>query len=151
MIKKYILFSLSIILLSWPVRGEEQKIAVGLIFIEPTGINAKYWINEGMALNGAVGWVPGKRDSGRLHGDILFGHVGLFDNEKAKASFYAGIGGRLSFAKPAKLYLRVPFGLDFFSQKVPLNLFIEAAPVIGFSPEVSLRFRGAMGVRYIFR
>ncbi|MCJ7681673.1 MAG: hypothetical protein MUP70_13165, partial [Candidatus Aminicenantes bacterium] len=123
--------------------------AVGLIFVEPTGLSAKIWNNQsGWA--GAVGWIPGDKDSVRIQIDYLLNHVDLLDWDRTDLRFYYGIGGRFLFRNGIRTALRFPFGLDFIAAGRHANFFIEAVPVFQFNPKFLLFFRGGLGLRYVF-
>ena len=71
-------------------------------------------------------------------------------------NFHYGIGGRLkaknnnNSSDDARFGLRIPLGLDYNFSNEPLEIFIEAVPVVDFSPKTDGSFNGAIGVRYYF-
>jgi hypothetical protein len=149
MIKKLFAPFIFLILLVLPSKARESQIGAGLIFVEPTGIHVKIWTGRTLAFTGAIGRTLGREKSWRAHADFLFIKAKIFDTQEAEISFYSGVGGRIGFEENNKFRLRIPFGLDFTSQKIPLIFFLETVPMIEFTSGQKVFLRGALGIRYL--
>lgn len=132
-----------------PVAASSRETAVGLIFVEPTGISAKIW-NAQSGWAGAFGWIPGTEESIRIQIDHLLNHIDLLEMDRSDLRFYYGIGGRLLFRNGIRTALRFPFGLDLVAAGRHANFFIEGVPVFQINPKVLLFIRAGVGLRYVF-
>ena len=64
---------------------------------------------------------------------------------------YFGIGGRVIFQKnDTNLGIRVPVGLDYMFSDAPVDIFLEAVPILDLTPSTDLDLGGGIGVRYWF-
>ncbi|MGQ9671577.1 MAG: hypothetical protein ACUVV5_00415 [Candidatus Aminicenantales bacterium] len=130
-----------------PLLGKAHQYGLGLIFIEPTGLTGKIWLTKTTALAAAMGWSSLSDHYLHLHVDYLFYKVTLHVDRSTDFSFYLGAGGKIIFQERDNAWLRFPLGIDFLSQKSPINVFFEVAPSFNFS---KLDLVGAIGLRYTF-
>ena len=142
----------------------------GLILGEPTGGTIKYWLNTENALVGDVGY--SYFGAPRFDVDYLW-HFHAFNSNIVK--LYAGFGGAIGFGRgyygifyKRKYYyvdedypfyyrgyyntdigfaIRAMFGLNIIPRKTPLEIFLEAGPLIGIYP-FGVAFDLAIGVRF---
>lgn len=144
------------------------KFGLGLELGAPSGINGKFFLSPSTALNFGVGWLYDNyyRNGEGLHLylDHLWHPISLTDNPTFKLPFYIGVGGAFwSFddrsvvrgAHYSALGLRVPFGLAFDFNNVPLDIFVQATVVVDlFFGNYRDRFgpgiEGSIGIRYWF-
>jgi hypothetical protein len=127
---------------------EGGNLGVGLMLGEPTGVSIKLWRNERSAFGIGAAWSLAERTEAlHLHADYLL-HSWFKDEENL--AFYYGIGGRIIFADDPTAGVRVPVGLNYVFQKIPFDVFIEAAPILDVTPDVELAGNGAVGIRYYF-
>jgi hypothetical protein len=116
----------------------------------PTGVSAKYYINEKNAVDIGVGWSFSK-EIVRLHSDYLFHNYKLLkDAIDFPLVLYFGGGVKFLFSKDTKIGLRIPVGLLCNFKKQPIDIFIEAVPVLELIPDTGLNFDAAIGARYYF-
>lgn len=137
------------------------KFGLGLELGAPTGFNGKYFLQPDRALNfgiGALGYFY-ERDGLHLYLDYLF-HFKLLREESFQMPFYVGVGARLwNFDYPGDranaLGVRVPLGIAFDFNNVPLDVFVQLTfvadlffnyPDRRFGPH----FEGSIGIRYWF-
>jgi hypothetical protein len=145
------------------------KFGLGLELGAPFGLNGKYFLSDDRALNFGIGAVYDSYYYDNRHGlhlymDYLFHPFVITNNPTFQLPFYVGIGGRLwdfddrrdriddtGFA----LGVRVPVGIAFDFNKVPLDVFIQLTFVADvffqyagdrFGPH----FEGSVGIRYWF-
>lgn len=130
-------------------------LALGLILGAPTGASVKYWTNRRGAVDGALGFPFDSDVKLDLHSDYLW-HFPLQANVPGQLPVYVGVGGRLrsidkpQYSQKVDFGVRLPVGIEFSPNKLPLDFFAELAPVIVFTPEGRLDLDGGVGVRYRF-
>lgn len=132
-----------------PVWADGNILGAGIILGEPTGICVKLWLGKVMALDAAFAW-SFKKDYFLIHADYLFHFLDPFKIPKGHIAFYAGIGGKVILADQLKAGVRVPLGITYIFEKIPLDIFLEIAPTLELIPETDFSFDGAIGVRYYF-
>ncbi len=123
---------------------------IGVMLGEPTGISMKLWNNNRSAFGFGAAWSFGAHDALHVHGDYLL-HSWFSDVEQGSLAFYYGIGARLLLTDPdSKAGIRVPFGLNYQIQDAPVDVFIEAVPLLNLTPSTNFDGNGALGIRYYF-
>ena len=156
---------IGLLLASAQASAQEEKglLGIGLIVGEPTGVSAKYYLSDDRAIDGAIG--AGLIDTGfHMHGDYLFHPWILETQDSFVMPLYAGPGLRFLVADSGRgndsvyhVGLRAAVGILFDFRNVPIDVFVEVAPVFewkfsdndddaGFGVNVN----AAAGVRYYF-
>jgi len=64
--------------------------------------------------------------------------------------FYYGIGARIKTLDDVTLGVRVPLGLSYIFSDVPVDLFVELAPLLDLIPKTNFRINAAVGGRFYF-
>ncbi len=130
-----------------------RGIGVGAIFGEPTGLNVKGWISDQSAIDGAVAYSFRRPHSLDVYGDYLWHNFDLLPVSRGKLPVYFGVGGRLRVEehRDTRFGVRIPVGISYMFDSVPLDLFAEIAPVLDVTPSVRGAIEGGIGVRYWFR
>ena len=49
-----------------------------------------------------------------------------------------------------ELGIRLPVGLEYVFQNVPVRIFVEWVPVLDLTPDTELDMEGGVGIRYFF-
>jgi hypothetical protein len=128
-----------------------EDFGIGIIAGEPTGLSGKMWLTRSTAIDGALAWSFGDGgDALHLHGDYLVHNSSLFDVDKGVLALHFGVGGRVKFADDTLLGVRVPVGLTYFFDNVPLDVFGEIVPILDLVNETEINLNAAIGVRYFF-
>jgi len=86
-------------------------LGAGLIVGEPTGGSIKYWFNDTLAIDGAVGWSTHNHTDLYVHSDVLWHNFDVFPVSKGRLPLYFGVGGLLRFRddnKDNQVGVRVP-------------------------------------------
>ena len=153
-----IFISLVIVIISIPATStfaQRSGTGIGLMLGEPTGINLKSWISESSAFDVGLAWSFTHEGSLHIHADYLYHNYNLISSN---IPFYVGIGGRIKLhnsedksESDARIGVRVPIGLDFFVRDVPIDIFVEIAPIVDLSPSTEATVNGGVGFRYFFR
>lgn len=141
-----------------------KTFGVGIMLGSPTALAGKYYLGPDTAVDFGLGVIQGfGRDALHLHGDFLWHPATLLTAEPFILPVYIGIGARLADFDDdidddgdddgdITLGARVPLGIMMDFNDVPLDIFLEIAPVfdvIGYrAPEFDINV--ALGVRYYF-
>jgi hypothetical protein len=149
-------------------RFEANKtFGLGLELGAPTGINGKYFLSPDRALDFGVGDVYNYFNRSGLHiyADFLWHPVSLVSTPDFELPFYIGIGGRFwsfdndrgdgTVDSASAIGFRVPLGVSFDFNNVPLDIFVQIVPVLDFfsgyqAHSVYLDIDASIGVRYWF-
>lgn len=124
---------------------QRSGIGLGMMLGEPTGISAVSWLGGGNALDLVAAWSFSGESSIYFHADYQFhGFV-----ERPLTAF-VGVGGALFLRENPAIGLRVPLGLTFIFQEVPLDLFFEVAPGMTLIPDTDPFVGGGVGFRFYF-
>lgn len=128
------------------------RFGAGLILGEPTGASLKYWLNDTMAWDGAVGWSFYDETDLYLHSDVLWHKFDIVSVPHGKLPLYLGVGGRVKFRdeRDDRLGVRVPVGATYMLDNAPVDVFLEVAPVIDFTPSTRGGFTAGIGARFWF-
>ena len=132
--------------------GHATRFGAGLMVGEPTGASLKYFFTDKFALDGGVGWSFHRETDLHLHGDALWHVHDLFDTKEGQLSLYFGAGARVKFRENAedRFGLRIPLGVSYKFDRAPVDVFVEVAPIIDFTPSTDGSFSVAVGARYWF-
>jgi len=130
-------------------RGEGGNFGLGVMLGEPTGISAKVWNSDKSAFGFGAAWSFGRYDAVHLHADYLR-HSWIQGVEKGDLAFYYGIGGRIVLADNPGIGVRVPLGLNYIVPDAPIDIFVEAVPILDLAPSTDFDGNGALGIRFYF-
>lgn len=129
------------------------KFGAGIILGEPTGASLKYWLNDTMAVDGAIGWSSHDDANLYLQGDVLWHNFDLIPVSQGRLPVYFGVGGLARFRdhnRDNEAGVRVPVGLSYMFDTAPVDVFAEIAPAIDFTPDVRGEVTGGIGIRFWF-
>lgn len=138
-----------------------KQFGIGLMIGVPTGLTGKYFFGRSTALDFGAGAISrySNRDGLHLHMDVLWHPAVLVNARPFVIPFYVGVGGRLfdydqdNDNDDLALGLRVPLGIAFDFNNVPLDIFLEAVFVFDFVGRGAGYdyLNGAFGIRYYFQ
>lgn len=135
----------------------ENKIGIGAIIGEPTGLSLKAWTSGTTAFDAGLAWSLGRYDAINIHADYLWHSFKPFNEiESGQLPIYYGVGGRIVFAdnfpnqgdNQAIIGIRGPVGLNYLLEDAPIGLFLEVAPILNIVPETDFDVDGAIGIRF---
>ncbi len=144
---------LILLILNSGLQAQSDKLGIGVIIGEPTGLSGKYWIAEDKAVDFAIGFSTfDDRNRMSLHADYLYHLAGVIPSNDA-IPFYYGFGIRLRThsREEGSLGVRGVCGLLVNLREMPVELFFEAAPVFQLLPDTKLKLDAALGGRYYFQ
>jgi hypothetical protein len=144
--------ALALLFLPGPACGW-QRVGLGVMAGEPTGISLNVWTSTDRAIDAAAGWSIGEDGWLYVHCDYVF-HGYEFPGEPAEGSvpYYFGIGSRVLFrdGDDSRIGIRVPFGVNYAFEDGRFDVFLELAPIMDLVPETEFDFGGGIGARYYF-
>ena len=73
------------------------RLGAGIIVGEPTGASLKYWVNDKVAVDGALGWSLHDNSDFYLQSDILWHNFDLIPVSQGRLPIYFGVGGLVRF------------------------------------------------------
>lgn len=122
-----------------------KTFGLGVELGEPAGLNGKYFVSESGALDFGLGWIYRHYyygDGIHLYGDFLWHPTSLVSTPAFELPFYIGAGLRfwdfdycvqqVCTYDGSAIGVRVPLGVAFDFNNVPLDLFVQVVPVIDF-------------------
>ena len=132
--------------------GRPRGFGAGAIIGSPTGLSMKYWLTDMTAIDGALAWHFGDDDRFQIHADHLW-HIFVNDLHvpDARLPLYFGVGLRVLAGNHPEAGVRIPLGLSYLANRVPVEVFAEIAPVVEFAPDTDGSVEGGIGVRFYFR
>jgi hypothetical protein len=138
--------------LVYPASTLGDSFNAGIIVGDPTGLSFKGWLNSTQAYDIAASWSNGSTDKRYLHTDYLNHDYTLIKVPNGDLPVYYGLGARLldENNRKTKLGIRIPVGLDYLMDKIPLSLFVEVVPTLDVTPDTDFALDAALGIRYRF-
>lgn len=125
-------------------------IGAGVVVGSPTGLTGKFWLSEGHALDLGLGF----SEHVSIYGDYLWhSWSALPQPAQGKLPGYLGLGVQIgdSSRHDSGLGLRAVAGLAYWLPRNPVEIFLEAVPVLELSDDTGLHLSAALGVRYYFK
>jgi hypothetical protein len=130
--------------------SQEKDLGIGLMFGEPSGISAKYWLSETQAFDAGLGYAFfGNNSHFSLHVDYLYHRYDIIQTKEVVPVYY-GFGVRLRTGDEDSFGVRGVGGIAFHVQEIPIDVFLEFVPVFQLLPETKLKFDASIGCRYYF-
>ena len=132
--------------------ADQGRFGLGLMLGEPTGVNAKYFVDRHNAIDAGFGWSLTDDHDFHLYTDYLYHVYSLIHSESGEAPIYFGLGARILFRdnKDNKAGIRIPLGLDYLFGNSPFDVFAEIVPIVDLSPDTDLDVEGVIGARFFF-
>jgi hypothetical protein len=154
----FTVISLIILILaaSGSLKAADREFGFGFILGSPSGVTGKLFLNKSSAVDAGLGVAAG--DGFYLYADYLMHFGGVFPVDNLDVYFGLGPGfhryekehKRNEDEEENRLEARLPVGLEYFIDKVPLGVFVEIAPALRVLPDIDFDFRGGIGLRYYF-
>jgi len=151
--KKIIFVSTLVIFLGISLTAQHGNFGIGLILGEPTGLSAKYNLDEKNSIAGGLGWAfLENEDRISLHIDYLYHTLDVIQTPIILKLHY-GFGMHFRFREHyhSTLGVRGVLGYNLILEEAPLEFFIELAPVFELLPSTDLSLDGGIGARYYFQ
>lgn len=136
-------------LIAGKVHAQHEGFGAGVIVGEPTGVSAKYWLDDRTALDGALAWSFEGRNSLHFHATWLYHRFDLIEVDNGALPVYYGFGARFK-SRRDRVGIRIPVGMAYHFENSPVELFAELAPILDIAPSTSLSINAAIGGRWYF-
>lgn len=139
--------------------GDKKYVGIGFILGEPTGLDAKFFLNNEHALEFGLAWELSGENELHLQGDYLWHRYGLIDlNNGDEMPLFFGVGARLIVREEdigedddRDIFgIRFPIGLAYMFTNYPFDIFAEIVPILDVAPESDFDLEGAIGARFWF-
>ena len=131
---------------------ERNTFGVGVIAGEPSGVTAKYMLDNNSAVDGGVGWETSGDNEFHIYTDYLYHMYDVIEVPRGELPLY--FGGGIRFVdredKDDKLGVRLPVGVEYLFEKVSLGAFFELVPVLNLTPDTDFDLEGGIGIRFFF-
>ena len=139
-----------------------KSFGLGIMVGAPTAISGKYFYASDKAFDFGVGTIRywRHRSGLHLHADHLWHPVSLVSNASFEMPLYLGVGFRLfnfddaDYDGATAIGVRVPVGIAFDLNNVPMDVFFELAVVadfiVDYRDDYGGDLEGALGFRYYF-
>jgi len=148
--KKLVLMTLAAVALAIPAAAENVggQLGLGGILGSPTGVTAKYWLDDMLAIDGGIGY----GNAAVFYADALVNSWRLLPAiQNASTNLYAGIGPRIATDDGGQFALRAVAGAGFWPKQAPIELFAEIGPTFKLTPDNKVGIDGGIGLRYYFK
>ena len=137
MFRKVAIVGIAILVLAGSATAQGRW-GIGIILGEPTGISGKLWTSERTAIDAAAAWSFSDDAAFHLHADYLLHNFDLIEVDRGKLPVYFGVGGRVKFESDSKVGVRIPVGLTYIFEGMPIDIFFEVVPLLDLIPEASV-------------
>ena len=148
--RKLLIITTIALLLSPVVKSQDSGFGAGVIFGTQTGLSLKLWTGETTAIAAGMSWSFVDQGYFNIHADMLIHRFNLIPVNEGELPIYFGLGLKLGFGNDVKIGIRVPIGLDYMFDTVPIDIFVEIAPGLQLTPATAFDLDGGLGARYYF-
>ena len=149
--KRNLIFGLLFFGLHYVSLGQDKGFGLGIIAGDPTGLSGKQWVSRENAIDVGLAWSFRSKGYVNIHSDYLW-HFESAISSRERFVPYVGVGGRVGIGSgDVRLGVRVAGGLAFWPNGVPLDIFVEIAPIMDLIPSTTLTANGGVGARFFFR
>ncbi|MCX6160669.1 MAG: DUF3996 domain-containing protein [Ignavibacteriae bacterium] len=141
-----------LILLTVSLSANAQgKFGIGIMLGEPSGLSGKIFISKKSAIDAGIGIsFADDYQALQIHTDYLQ-HIAM---SSYNLPLYYGIGAKLKFANDdhpeTRFGIRLPVGISWMPDNVPVDLFLEIVPLLDISPSARFKLNGSIGARFYF-
>ena len=132
--------------------AQDSGFGLGVILGEPTGLSGKYWLDNNNALDIALGYSFIPKDAKiSMHVDYLYHLQDVIQSEESITLYYGfGLRLRARSGKQGSFGVRGVIGGSLPLKNIPVEFFLEVAPVFLLLPATALNFDVGIGGRYYF-
>lgn len=134
--------------------AQESKFGAGAQLLNPTGLTAKYNINEYISVTALTSFrISEFNNSLIMQANLLFKERELTRNVES-GDLYPYYGGGIQFAfnevGSDPVSIRVPVGIEYILEENPIGFYMDIAPTIDLSPGIAIYLGSSLGARFYF-
>ena len=159
------ILSISCITFSNRLCAQTTGVGAGIIVGGPTGITAKFWTSGQNAIDLSLGWSDNGQWTTFRNGYAYYYSQSLLhinadyvwhsfhaikSTERFPLYYGAGVDFDSGNSVQTAFGLRAVGGIEWIPHSVPLDVFLELAPVIYLSPPAGLGLDAGFGARFFF-
>ncbi|MBK9644544.1 MAG: hypothetical protein IPO67_05240 [Deltaproteobacteria bacterium] len=134
-----------------------EGLGVGVLLGAPTGLSVAYRFDDPRhAVAAGLAWSVSSRDV-QLHLDyqLVLQRYESVEVDTVDFPLYIGVGARFRagdspYRNDPNFGLRVPFGVAVHPKSLPIEGFVEVAPIVGLFPDTTVYVDAGFGVRVYF-
>lgn len=134
--------------------AKANEMGIGFATPAPTGLSLKMWFDRTNAFDILGAWSIND-EKFYLHANYLTHDFTKFAVPDQAMSFYYGFGARIKEEEAnngeegdTTLGMRIPFGISYFVQTAPFEVFGEIAPRVDITPSTNFGLDIMIGIRY---
>lgn len=140
------------LLLSLAALGQHQdykrNLGFGLVLGDPSAISLKKFHNSTEAMQYTIGYSLAEQNLGISLGvDYLHHNYSTITALHGSIPLYVGAGAYLGMYKTLSAGVRVPLGVAYEFNELPLDVFLQAAPGVALLPSPGLSLSFGLGAR----
>lgn len=131
---------------------ERNRFGIGVMAGGPSGITAKYMLDNTNGIDFAVGWSTSGSDEYYFSSDYLLHLYDVIKIQNMVTPLYFGGGVRYISRekKDNKFGARIPVGVEFLFLDNKLGAFGEVVPILNFTPDTDFDLELGIGIRFFF-
>jgi hypothetical protein len=145
--------------------AQTNGVGAGIIIGGPTGISGKFWTSNSNAIDLSLGWSNSGAWTRFGTGYVYYSTETLFHfnadyvwhsfhviESRERFPLYYGVGLHFDDGNtvPTAFGVRAVGGIEWMPRTVPLDIFLEIAPVFYMSPTTGMGMDAGFGARYFF-
>jgi hypothetical protein len=126
-----------------------RQLGVGVVIGDPFGPTLKYWFDQTHAFDVGAGF----EDDFSIFADYDWqAWHGKIQNTPGDFGGYVGLGARFKDVDNGDNHfgLRTVAGIDYFFEKIPVEIYGELVPVFDVAPKADAEVDGGIGLRVYF-
>ncbi|MFP4417637.1 MAG: hypothetical protein ACLFSB_10240 [Chitinispirillaceae bacterium] len=147
---KKLLMSIFIFLtMSLSIDAQDRNVPLfefGVLLGEPLGLSAKWWHSTVRAWDFAAAWSFTEDGLFEVHTDYLF-HIIYPAIDAGELPIYTGLGFALRIGNEWFMGPRIPVGVEYIFERLPLAVFGEVVPQYQLLPDNTFVLSGGVGFR----
>lgn len=139
----------------------KDGLGVGIMLGEPTGLAFKMRTGEEQAVAVGVAWSFTENPSFQFQMDYLLHNFEIFNSpgQQEQLALYYGLGGRLRLKDNSDkdnkndevlVGVRLPVGITYLFKDAPVDIFLEAVPILDVVPDTDFGWGAAFGAHFYF-